>query len=168
MTDEHEKARVIAFNKWPTDKAENMNAMDIMDIPDTTNSNSPLPHEKQPSTELEALLAQALAFDTTGQYREMLASAQHASELDPGSALAFACKARALQKLDRISEATIANDQALLLDTALPLAWINRSGLQVLQQRFADALRSATRATELAPDDARAWINARHGPHQPA
>src|SRR5581483_7228607 len=131
----HEKARVIALNRWPTDKAEKMNAMDTMDIPDTTNSNSPLPPEKQPSTELEALLARALAFDTTGQYQEMLASSQQAIELDSGSALALACKARSLQKLDRISEATIANDQALLLDTALALAWINRSGLQVLQQR---------------------------------
>lgn len=152
LTDEHEKARVIALNRWPTEQTENVNTMD--------RTNSPLPPEKQPSQELETLLAQTLAFDTTGQYQEMLDSARQAIALDPGSALALACKARALQKLERISEATIANDQALLLDTTLPLAWINRSGLQVLQQRFADALRSATRATELAPDDARTWINA--------
>ncbi len=154
LTDEREKARVIALNRWPTEQTENMNTMD------TTSSNSTPAPERQPSKELEGLLAQALTHDKRGQYEEMLESAQHAIEVDSGSALAFACKARALQKLDRISEATIANDQALLLDTALPLAWINRSGLQVLQKRFADALRSATRSTELAPDDARAWINA--------
>jgi tetratricopeptide (TPR) repeat protein len=111
------------------------------------------------NSDVEALLAQALTEDQIGAYPEMLITAQQAVELQPDSGLAFACKARALQKLERISEATAANDQALLLDKNLPLAWINRSGLQLLQQRFPDGLRSAMRAIELAPDDARAWAN---------
>src|SRR5438552_6825898 len=113
----------------------------------------------QNNADVEALLAQALAQDKPGCYEEMLAAAQRAIELQPDSALALACKARALQKLERLSEATVANDQALLLDTHLSLAWINRSGLQILQQRFPEGLRSAVRAIELAPNDARAWAN---------
>jgi tetratricopeptide (TPR) repeat protein len=108
---------------------------------------------------ITALLERSLVFDKDEQFEEMLSIAEEAYAIDPGSALALACKARALQKLERISEATIANDQALLLNTHLPLAWINRSGLQLLQQRFPEALRSAARAIELAPDDARAWAN---------
>src|SRR5437763_16287310 len=111
------------------------------------------------SEDIEKLFTLAAAQEKREQFREMLETAQRASELDPGSAQALALKARALQKLERISEATIANDQALLLDTNLPLAWINRSGLQIIQERFPDGLRSATRAIELAPHDARAWAN---------
>jgi tetratricopeptide (TPR) repeat protein len=109
--------------------------------------------------DITALLDRALSLDTDGHYEEMLAAAEEAYEIDPGSALALACKARALQKLERISEATIANDQALLLDTNLALAWLNRGGLQLLQQRFPEALRSTDRAVELAPNDARVWAN---------
>src|SRR5437764_14657368 len=89
----------------------------------------------------------------------MYEAAQDAVQANPGSARALAYKARALQKLERLSEATIANDQALLLDNNLPLAWVNRSGLQLLQQKFTEALRSAQRAVELDPEDARAWAN---------
>ncbi len=115
--------------------------------------------DEQQTEDITMLLDQALSLDTDGHYEEMLVAAEEAYALDPGSALALACKARALQKLERISEATIANDQALLLDTNLALAWINRSGLQLLQQRFPESLHSADRAIELAPNDARAWAN---------
>ncbi len=97
--------------------------------------------------------------DGSSQFETLLAQAQHALEHDENAAYALAFQARALQKLNLLSEATIANDQALLLDTHLPLAWINRSGLQLLQQKFPEALRSATHAVELAPADARAWAN---------
>src|SRR6266852_1499697 len=97
----------------------------------------------------DALIGLALALDRLGEYEKMYETAQFAVQVDPGSALALACKARALQKLERISEATIANDQALLLDTNLALAWFNRSGQQLLQEHFQEALRSAIRATEL-------------------
>ena len=80
-------------------------------------------------------------------------------EKDPNFARALALKARALQKMGRLSEATIANDQALLLDKKLDLAWINRSGLQLLQGKFPEALRSSQRAIELASQDSRAWSN---------
>jgi tetratricopeptide (TPR) repeat protein len=80
-------------------------------------------------------------------------------EKSPNSARALALQARALQKMGRLSEATIANDQALLLDKSLDLAWINRSGLQLLQGKFPEALRSSQRAIELASEDARAWSN---------
>ncbi len=118
-------------------------------------------NEKQPvqHADVTALLELALSMDKAGAYEDMLISAQKAIELNPGSALALACKARALQKLERLSEATIANDQALLLDTNLPLAWINRGGLQIIQGRFPEGFRSSVRATELAPQDARAWAN---------
>lgn len=109
--------------------------------------------------EFSPLMEQILALEKQGEYEEMLRMAAQANRLYPASALALAYQARALQKLQRISEATIANDQALLLDTNLPLAWLNRSGLQLLQERFQDALRSAERAVTLAPDDARAWAN---------
>src|SRR5450759_1071133 len=88
------------------------------------------------SEDVEKFLMLARAQDKQEKYQEMLATAQQLRELDPSSAEALALKARALQKLERMSEATIANDQALLLDTNLPLAWINRSGLQLLQQKF--------------------------------
>ncbi len=78
--------------------------------------------------DVDAMLGLALALDRLGDYEKMYEIAQSAAQINPGSALALACKARALQKLDRISEATIANDQALLLDTNLALAWFNRSG----------------------------------------
>jgi len=80
-------------------------------------------------------------------------------EKKPNSARALALQARALQKMGRLSEATIANDQALLLNKRLDLAWINRSGLQLLQGKFPEALRSSQHAIELASKDARAWSN---------
>jgi len=80
-------------------------------------------------------------------------------EKNPNFARALALRARALQKMGRLSEATIANDQALLLNKRLDLAWINRSGLQLLQGRFPEALRSSQRAIELASEDPRAWSN---------
>jgi tetratricopeptide (TPR) repeat protein len=81
------------------------------------------------------------------------------SEQHPDSAHALALQARALQKMGRLSEATIANDQALLLDKKLGLAWINRCGLQLIQGKSPEALRSSQRAIELAPTDPRAWSN---------
>src|SRR5262249_48986422 len=45
------------------------------------------------------------------------------------------------------------------LDKRLALAWINRCGLQLLQGKFPEALRSSQRAIELASTDARAWAN---------
>lgn len=99
------------------------------------------------------------ALDGAGQFEALLAQAQHVLDHTANAAYALAFKARALQKLNFLSEATIANDQALLLDTHLPLAWINRSGLQLLQGKFPEALRSAQHAIEIAPDDARAWAN---------
>ena len=80
-------------------------------------------------------------------------------EKNPNFARALALQARALQKMGRLSEATIANDQALLLNKRLDLAWINRSGLQLLQGKFPEALRSSRRAIELAVEDSRAWSN---------
>nr|MBA2394362.1 tetratricopeptide repeat protein [Ktedonobacteraceae bacterium] len=112
-------------------------------------------HEKDE----EALLGLAQALDRIDRYESLYETAQHILEYNASSAQGLAFKARALQKLERLSEATIANDQALLLDTHLPLAWVNRSGLQLLQQKFPEALRSAQRATELVPDDERAWAN---------
>jgi tetratricopeptide (TPR) repeat protein len=107
----------------------------------------------------DALLGRSTALDALGQFDILYETAEILLATNPTSAPALAFKARALQKLERVSEATIANDQALLLDTTLPLAWINRCGLQLLQQKFPEALRSALRATELAPTDARAWAN---------
>ncbi|GCE13832.1 tetratricopeptide repeat protein [Tengunoibacter tsumagoiensis] len=107
----------------------------------------------------DALLGLAAALDGGNQFEELFTIAQRVLEIDLNSALALAYKARALQKLERLSAATVANDQALLLDTNLGLAWINRSGLQLLQSKFPEALRSAERAIELAPKDARAWAN---------
>ena len=107
----------------------------------------------------DALLGLAQALDRIDHYESLYETALHILEYNSSSSQGLAYKARALQKLERLSEATIANDQALLLDTHLPLAWINRSGLQLLQQKFPEALRSAQRATELAPDDERAWAN---------
>src|SRR5579885_3212331 len=107
----------------------------------------------------DALIGLALTLDHFGQYDQMYKLAQRASQLNPASAEALACKARALQKLERLSEATVANDQALLLDTNLALAWFNRSGQQLLQQRFPEALRYAERAIELDPTDPRSWTN---------
>lgn len=107
----------------------------------------------------EVLLGLAQALDRIDRYESLYETAQHILEYNSSSAQGLAFKARALQKLARLSEATIANDQALLLDTHLPLAWVNRSGLQLLQQKFPEALRSAQRAIELAPDDERAWAN---------
>src|SRR5207247_7492059 len=109
--------------------------------------------------EIDALLGLALVLDRLGDYEKMYELAQTATQVDPGSAMALACKARALQKLEHISEATIANDQALLLDTNLPLAWFNRGGQQLLQNHPEEALRYADRAIELDPSDARTWCN---------
>lgn len=106
-----------------------------------------------------AYLGVATGLDALGRYEVLEKVSREILELNPGSAAGLAYRARALQKLERLSEATVANDQALLLDTNLALAWINRSGLQLLQQKFPDALRSAQRAIELAPTDARAWAN---------
>ncbi|HTI15707.1 MAG TPA: tetratricopeptide repeat protein [Dictyobacter sp.] len=107
----------------------------------------------------DALLGIATALDEQSKFEALHNLAQHILEFTPDSAQALAFKARALQKLERLSAATIANDQALLLDTNLGLAWINRSGLQLLQGKFPEALRSSQRALELAPEDSRAWAN---------
>ena len=105
------------------------------------------------------LYAYMTTLDGVGQYEALLEQAQQTLEKYPNDAYAHAFKARALQKLEAFSEATIANDQALLLDTNLSLAWINRSGLQLLQRKFTEALRSSQRAVDLAPHDARSWAN---------
>src|SRR5438067_9709387 len=107
--------------------------------------------------DVDALLGLALAVDRLGDYQKMYEFARSAAQIDPSSALALACQARALQKLDRISEATIANDQALLLDTNLALAWFNRCGQQLLQDHPEQALRYEERAIELDPTHARTW-----------
>ena len=107
----------------------------------------------------EALQGRAIALDALGQFDTLYEVAEQLLSANLASASGLAFKARALQKLERLSEATIANDQALLLDTNLGLAWINRSGLQLLQQKYPEALRSSLRATQLASDDARAWAN---------
>jgi tetratricopeptide (TPR) repeat protein len=107
----------------------------------------------------DALIGLSTALDGLNRFEVLYNTAQHMLELMPNSALGLAFKARALQKLERLSEATIANDQALLLDMSLGLAWINRSGLQLLQGKYPEALRSAQRAIELASEDARAWAN---------
>ncbi|GCE19788.1 tetratricopeptide repeat protein [Dictyobacter kobayashii] len=107
----------------------------------------------------EALLGLAAVMDGLNRFEHLYETAQTILDIEPNSAAGLAYKARALQKLDRISEATIANDQALLLNTNLGLSWVNRSGLQLLQGKFPEALRSAQRAIELAPIDARAWAN---------
>src|SRR4051794_17111414 len=114
---------------------------------------------EQDEEDTDALIGLALTLDQFGKYEQMYGFALRAVQLDPASAEALACKARALQKLERLSEATIANDQALLLDTNLALAWFNRSGQQLLQQRFPEALRYAERAIELDPSDPRSWTN---------
>src|SRR5438270_4336096 len=67
----------------------------------------------------DALLGLAIALDRLGQHERMYETAERAMQINAGSPLAAACKARALQRLGRLSEATIANDQALLLDTHL-------------------------------------------------
>ena len=114
---------------------------------------------KHGSTDEDTLYGVMTALDGAGQFEALLTQAQQILTHDANAAYALAFKARALQKLNLLSEATIANDQALLLDTNLPLAWINRSGLQLLQQRFPEALRSALHAVEMAPRDARSWAN---------
>jgi tetratricopeptide (TPR) repeat protein len=114
---------------------------------------------EQDEEDTDALIGLALSMDQFGQYDQMYEVAQRARLIDPASAEALACEARALQKLNRLSEAKIANDQALLLDTHLALAWFNRSGQQLLQQSFPEALRYAERAIELDPTDPRSWTN---------
>lgn len=109
--------------------------------------------------DIDAMLGLSLTLDATEHYESLLLVTQRLLTLEPNSAPSLAYRARALQKLARLSEATIANDQALLLDTKLGLAWVNRSGLQLLQKRYPEALRSAQRAVLLAPKDARAWAN---------
>ena len=109
--------------------------------------------------DLDALIGLAFVLDMSDRYETLLLVIRRLLEAEPNSAIGLAYRARAYQKLDRLSEATIANDQALLLDKNLGLAWINRSGLQLLQQKYPEALRSAQRATELAPKDSRAWAN---------
>lgn len=111
------------------------------------------------SEDKDTLYGYMAALDGAGQFDALLTQAQQVLEQYPNAADALAFKARALQKLSYLSEATVANDQALLLDTHLPLAWINRSGLQLIQQKFPEALRSAQHAVEAAPHDARAWAN---------
>ncbi len=46
----------------------------------------------QKSEDVEALLETALSLDKAGRYEEMLEAAQRAIDLDPASALAWACK----------------------------------------------------------------------------
>ncbi len=107
----------------------------------------------------EAFSRLILALDQTEKYELLLQIAREFAESHPDSALALAAQARAFQKLGQISQATIANDQALLLDRGLALAWFNRSGLQLLQQHYPEALRYAEKTLELDPTDARAWAN---------
>ncbi len=111
------------------------------------------------SDDEKTLYEHMTALDGAGHYEQLLEQAQQTLEKYPNDAPSLAFKARALQKAQELSAATVANDQALLLDNNLPLAWINRSGLQLLQGKFTEALRSSQRAIELAPDDARAWAN---------
>jgi tetratricopeptide (TPR) repeat protein len=107
----------------------------------------------------EALLGLAVTLDALNQFELLYDIAQRIITIEPNSASGLAYKARALQKANRISEAKIANDQALLLNTNFGLAWINRCGLQLLQEKFPEALKSSQRAVELVPTDARAWAN---------
>jgi tetratricopeptide (TPR) repeat protein len=114
---------------------------------------------KHDAHDSEALIGLVTVYDGLNQFDSLYTTAQLLLDTTPNSATGLAYKARALQKMNRLSEATIANDQALLLDTSLGMAWINRSGLQLLQGKFPEALRSAQRAVDLAPMDARSWAN---------
>ena len=107
----------------------------------------------------DALLGLVASLDGLNSFEPLYDIAQRLLEINPNSAAALAYKARALQKMDHISEATIANDQALLLDTNFGLAWINRCGLQLLQGKLPEALRTSYRAVEVAPNDPRSWAN---------
>jgi tetratricopeptide (TPR) repeat protein len=101
----------------------------------------------------------AECLDNTNQFDILYEIISQYNEQNPNVAHALAFQARALQKLGRLSEATIANDQALLLDKSIGLAWLNRCGLQLLQKKFPEALRSSQVATETGPYDPRAWFN---------
>ena len=57
----------------------------------------------------DALLGLAVALDRLGQYERMFEIAERAVQINAGSALAVACKARALQRLERLSEAPSGN-----------------------------------------------------------
>ncbi len=126
-----------------------------MDEEHTTQSQQSM-HERE---DKKVLYRYMVELDNAAQFNDLLAVTQQALEQYPNDAYTLAYKARALQKLNLLSAATIANDQALLLDTNLALAWINRSGLHLLQKKFTEALRSSQRAVELAPTAARAWAN---------
>lgn len=145
--------------------AESASTADIFDIQEfpaidrLTTEKALLDLIDQQVNDEDVYLQLARTFDEQDNYESLEQVASYVLRLNPGSAPALAWKARALQKLNRLSEATIANDQALLLDTNLPQAWLNRGGLQLLQQKFNEALRSTQRAIELAPDNARAWAN---------
>ena len=105
------------------------------------------------------LFGLAECLDNTNNFDDLYEIISQYIENTPNVAQALAFQARALQKLGRLSEATIANDQALLLDKSVGLAWINRCGLQLLQKKFPEALRSSQFAIEIAPRDPRAWSN---------
>ena len=172
----------VEHNTQPDAQQEDTNSLHDQHTQDTPASNKRAHLRKQAQTQLEhqqwqhacetlelllqedpqdenALLGLAQALDKSNRFEALENIAQKLIELRPNSAYALAYKARALQKLGKISAATIANDQALLLDTHLGLAWINRGGLQLVQGKFPEALRSSQHAIQIAPDDARAWAN---------
>ncbi|MDQ6659507.1 MAG: tetratricopeptide repeat protein [Chloroflexota bacterium] len=155
MNNEKRGARVIALNRWHGTTDDELVSAQILQSQASQKSEQAESEIAVPNADLEILHA----FDVANEYEQLREAAEHILDLNPGSSYALAYYARALQRLGYLSEATVANDQALLLDTSVPLAWINRSGVQLLQSKFVDALRSATRAIELAPTDARAWIN---------
>jgi tetratricopeptide (TPR) repeat protein len=107
----------------------------------------------------DTLIHMATCLDNTNDFNALHDLTTRLIRQYPQESDILALHARALQKKSCISEATIANDQALLLDSHLGLAWINRSGLQLLTGKFPEALRSSQRAIELAPNDPRAWFN---------
>lgn len=118
-----------------------------------------LAHQMVGENDLYLLPKIAQGLEQMEQYDLLLAYTQVWLAAFPYVASALAWQARACQKLNHLSAATIANDQALLLDAQLPLAWINRSGLQLLQGKFVDALRTTYHAITIAPLDVRALTN---------
>lgn len=109
------------------------------------------------SSRVEALLAKARREVEAGNLELALSYGNHAIELDPESAEAWAVRGAVLRRLGHSREALESLDRALRLDPKLAAAWTERGGVQLALDRPREALMSFYRALELDPRDAEAW-----------
>jgi len=93
-----------------------------------------------------------------GRYEQAIADFTKALEFMPGTAEAYAGRARSLAKLKRYDRALADYTKLIELDPRSPAAYVSRGDIFLDLKRYDEALQDYSKAIEWAPGYARAYI----------